>query len=639
MQANTQADADPNMHSLTTELISELKQKNNALRVLEHRTLTGFRYRVGELMVKVFYPRFNWRHLLALPDQLIRVFQQWQLYTRLENEVMPTLNVAKFKADLSFDECRVKAMLLLQQYGMEHFQQWINTALMVNPQHADCINRVAFDLIRNIYPYQALTYGLAAYQSTPDLPLADDLVRIYRKTGNLSGILQCLVDFPQLNEVIDVEQVKQNQQLLRQGFQSKLTRQSTTANKHKVFYLLHNSLPYRNGGYAIRTQGLLTALSNHGWEISGVTRLGYPQDKESVKRSQVQPMQTIGLVPYLRLPTRQHGFGQVPIKDYLHHYEKALFDTVVEQKPAILHAASNYMNGVVANSVAKAVGIHSVYEVRGLWELTHASRDPDWAKSEMYQQYQRMETQAAIEADRVITITQALKQTLIDRGVAADKITVIPNAVDSSAFKPMPPNDAIMRRYRLDGKVVLGFFGTMTSYEGLGDLLFALAQLKLLINTPFHCLFVGDGPEMRTLRHLTKELGMYQNVTFAGRVPHEKIQKYYSVVDIFPFTRKAIPVCEKVSPLKPFEAMAMAKTLVVSSVAALAEIVSHHETGLVYQKGEITDLVEQLRRVIDDAALRQRLGNNARAWVCEQRDWQQVAAGVDAIYTELLERA
>src|SRR5699024_6339768 len=50
------------------------------------------------------------------------------------------------------------------------------------------------------------------------------------------------------------------------------------AGRSRVFYLLHNSLPYNSAGYATRTHGLLRELNNLGWDVDGVTRLGYPYD-------------------------------------------------------------------------------------------------------------------------------------------------------------------------------------------------------------------------------------------------------------------------------------------------------------------------------------------------------------------------
>ena len=73
-------------------------------------------------------------------------------------------------------------------------------------------------------------------------------------------------------------------------------------------------------------------------------------------------------VPYFRLIEQEKGYGQINIAAYLDGYAKDLAKKVLELRPSILHAASNHINGLVVNAVAKHFGIPSIYEVRGLWE-------------------------------------------------------------------------------------------------------------------------------------------------------------------------------------------------------------------------------------------------------------------------------
>src|SRR5699024_9078488 len=101
----------------------------------------------------------------------------------------------------------------------------------------------------------------------------------------------------------------------------------------------------------------------------------------------------------------------------------------------------------------------------------------------------------------------------------------------------------------------------------------------------FVVLIVGDGAEYENLKTQVRLLGIDSFFRFVGRVPHNQVEKYYSIVDIMPFPRLSVPVCEMVSPLKPFEAMAMGKVVVASDVAAMAEIVSDGTTGLLHQIG------------------------------------------------------
>src|SRR5699024_10349667 len=135
-----------------------------------------------------------------------------------------------------------------------------------------------------------------------------------------------------------------------------------------VLYLLHNSLPHHSGGYATRTHGLLTELNRCGWNVDGVTRLGYPYDMPGMADAPELPVQErVGVVDYHRLLTGRHIEKKNPMYDYTERYTVALLPLARAERPAILHGASNHWNGLAAVKTGRLLGIPSVYEVRGLW--------------------------------------------------------------------------------------------------------------------------------------------------------------------------------------------------------------------------------------------------------------------------------
>ena len=148
-------------------------------------------------------------------------------------------------------------------------------------------------------------------------------------------------------------------------------------------------------------------------------------------------------------------------------------------------------------------------------------------------------------------------------------------------------------------------------------------------------LLVGDGPEKRSLEALSTRLGLGDMVIFCGRVPHEDVSRYYSLIDIAPFPRKARRVCELVSPLKPFEAMAMKKSVIVSSVGALKEIVVDGHNGLIHEKGDPSDLGRCIKELVLDHKIRENMGANARKWVIENRTWDKAGEIIDSVYSKL----
>lgn len=428
-----------------------------------------------------------------------------------------------------------------------------------------------------------------------------------------------------------------NYQLATAGYPLPSPRSAPTyeAVPDRVFYLLHNSLPYHSAGYATRTHGLLTALRGEGWDVAGITRLGYPFDmpgRESLPA--IPPVDLVDGVPYHRLSKTPVRELKRPLQEYIRRYTEALIPKATHEQPFVIHGASNHWNGLAAVTAAGTLGIPSVYEVRGLWEVTRGSRDPEWATGGMYRFMARMEADAAAGASAVITITEALRDELIRRGIDGSKITVVPNGVDTTRFRPRQRNESLAESLGIGGKTIIGYVGSILDYEGIGLLIRAVEMLSR-DRDDFAVLIVGDGAELDKFRQMTEDSQLQQQVIFTGRVPHSEVEDYYSIIDIAPFPRLPLPVCEIVSPLKPFEAMAMGKAVVSSDVAALSEIVRDGVTGLLHTKGDVSSLANALARLLDDSALRLRLADNSRQWVEQKRDWRALAPRVSRIYENL----
>ena len=89
---------------------------------------------------------------------------------------------------------------------------------------------------------------------------------------------------------------------------------------------------------------------------------------------------------------------------------------------------------------------------------------------------ERFEIETAKESDYVFTITQALKDILVENGVEEGKISVLPNAVDSSKFNMLPKDKKLESELGFEGKVVIGYIGSFVEYEGLDLLLEACSD-------------------------------------------------------------------------------------------------------------------------------------------------------------------
>ena len=415
------------------------------------------------------------------------------------------------------------------------------------------------------------------------------------------------------------------------------------ARPEAVLSVLAQSLPHQSGGYATRSHGVLTGLDALGWDVEAVTRLGFPYDRWSKGDTGTVPAyDVVDGIRYTRvLEGERRRYPQHPLHSYVDRYAAAIQQHARRHRPALLHASSFHVNGLATRLAAARLGVPYVYEMRGLEDLMKVSRDPSFDGSDRRRFLDTVEGASCAGAERVFVITEALRREMAARGVPEDKLVVLPNGVHTALFQPRERDAALEASLGLRGKTVIGYAGGLVDYEGLDLLLEAVAALKLQRTGPagvdFHVVVVGDGHYEARLHALAERLAVGDVVTFTGRVPHEQVPAYLSLFDVAPFPRLPLPVCELISPIKPFESMATGKAVVVSSVAALAEIVQDGTTGLVFEKGSAPDLARALGALLDSPELRFKLGESARTWVVNERDWSSVVDIVDATYREILD--
>ena len=425
--------------------------------------------------------------------------------------------------------------------------------------------------------------------------------------------------------------------LYTNGLKWPSTRIESKPEKNSCFYVLHNSFPFHSGGYATRSHGLMRGLNSTKWNPSVISRLGYPNDLKNWNEEITNSHQIVDGINYFRMFTDDEGYGQIPMIDYLGAYCRSLESFIDEYgAPEIIHGASNFMNGYASVYCAKKLGLKSVYEVRGLWEVTRASRQPSWSNSQHYRLLANLEAEVAIHADHVFCITRALANEMISRGVDPEKITILPNGVNPENFKPLQRDEELSRQLGLENKTVIGYVGSTVMYEGLEDLVEAYSILPDRVRNNTAMLFVGDGASLPDIKKKCDELAIKEDeVVFTGRVPHDEVNSLYSLIDIAPIPRSSLPVTEMVSPMKPFEAMSMEKLVVVSNVDALDEIVDDGKNGRVFMKDDVEDLSRVLLDCIDDRKMRKSIGKKSREWVIENRTWGQISLTIPEIYDRL----
>ena len=191
-----------------------------------------------------------------------------------------------------------------------------------------------------------------------------------------------------------------------------------------------------------------------------------------------------------------------------------------------------------------------------------------------------------------------------------------------------------MARYGLHGQTVIGFIGSFYLYEGLEFLVDAVLRL-LAARRNVKLLLVGEGEVEASLKARIPA-AQREHIIFTGKVPHAQVKNYYSVMDMLVYPRVSSRLTELTTPLKPLEAMAMERVVVGSDIGGMRELFRHEETGFTVAPENVEALAGCLTRLVEDPALRQRIGKQARTFAVRERDWERIVERYLDIYGGLI---
>ncbi|SPJ31509.1 glycosyltransferase [Falsiruegeria mediterranea] len=408
----------------------------------------------------------------------------------------------------------------------------------------------------------------------------------------------------------------------------------TRSMQRTVLNFYHALPPFHTSGYAMRSHALATAARNHGaWQHKHHSRIGYPWDVRGKHRNPNARTTWYDGTPYL------HDRGTIGARGDLRAHilaaTAAIRRAIYLERPSVVQAASAYVNALPVLIAAREMGVPFVYEVRGLWEITAAMGRPHWKNTDRFKIDFDIECMIAREADGVIAITNGVRDELIRRGVDADNIVLSPNSVSDGSLENLPCDQDLQDELGLlPGIPTLGYIGSFVKYEGLEMLVEACQKLRQE-GYEFNLLLVGDGPHYQTFKNNLDEMGCVDTVILPGRVPHEEVARYYSLIDITVFPRLSYEVCELVSPLKPLEALLLEKLVIGSSVGGIREIIEHEKNGLIFEAGSTGALTDQLRVVLSSPEEFDALRKKGREWVLENRKWSQNIATVEELLTRV----
>jgi glycosyltransferase involved in cell wall biosynthesis len=392
-------------------------------------------------------------------------------------------------------------------------------------------------------------------------------------------------------------------------------------------------------GASVHVREVISAWQRLGHEVvlfSPSVQGGYSYNPDKITVVEVKPESSfdsiskdlrtldklLGLNTQLRFDLRKLLYNLTLFHNVKPILMKERFDFIYERYSLFNHA------GI---SLARTLSIPHILEVNSPLCYEHEKR----YGLEINNLAHELERVVFMESDRLIVVSRYLMEFAESLGVPRQRILMVPNGVDPSRFKP---DDAGRQRIRvqlqLEGKTVIGFVGSIRPWHGLETLVEAFSRIYSE-NSDVHLLIVGDGQKRAELESQLQMSGLASRVTWTGYVPHSDVPTYISSMDIAvaPYVAQSNFYF---SPVKLFEYMAVEKAVVAGGIGQVNEIITHRDTGLLYEPGDVTQLKNSLQELIDNPDLRERLGKAAREWVIRNRTWDENARTILNTVEEIL---
>jgi glycosyltransferase involved in cell wall biosynthesis len=279
-----------------------------------------------------------------------------------------------------------------------------------------------------------------------------------------------------------------------------------------------------------------------------------------------------------------------------------------------------YASGIAANILARRHGGIAINTI-------HGSYYPAWEKltdpltAAFYKMGEKTLAPYLAQISHLqIHACHYFAEQVIKWGAKPDKIRVILNGVDTNRFDPI--------KIKVGKKNTCSVILTarrLVKKNGVDSLLRAMPHLL----DQFECklLIIGDGPEKSGLIHLVEKLGIKNNVNFLGAIPHNDIAGYIALADI-----AVVPSIVEASSIFMLESMAMGKPVVATGAWGLAEIINGKNGVLT----DATHLGEAIAGLLCDEQMQKEIGENARKYVSENHNWENIAKLVESEYIRLM---
>ncbi|MEN8144187.1 MAG: glycosyltransferase family 4 protein [Gemmatimonadota bacterium] len=302
-------------------------------------------------------------------------------------------------------------------------------------------------------------------------------------------------------------------------------------------------------------------------------------------------------------------------------------------KPAVVVASSpQFFAGLAGYVISRLKRVPFVLEVRDLWPESIVAVGA-MRRNGMIKVLERIEQYLYHHADHIVVVAEPYRDHIESRGIEPNKITVLPNGVDSGLFgRPLEQERMAELRARLglEGKFLVSYIGTVGMAHGASVLLEAA---RLCTDPDVVFAVVGTGAERKKLE-ADQALLSLPNFRLIEKQTRELVRYYYALTSVSVIHLRDLPLFRKVIPSKMFESMAMGKPIVLGVEGEARRILDQAQVGIAIKPDDVAGLLSAVQHLRDNPDVYRRMSANGPRFVREHYERKEIARE----YWRLLER-
>ncbi len=369
----------------------------------------------------------------------------------------------------------------------------------------------------------------------------------------------------------------------------------------KILFITDNFPPETNAP-ATRTYEHCIEWLKQGAEVTIITCVpnfphGKVYDGYKNKFYQIEQLDGIEVIRVWSYMTANNGFIK-RILDYFSFGFMAFWVGLFQKHDIIIATSPQFFTTWAGWGISKIKRKPWIFELRDLWPESirtvgamKQKRILDWLE--------KIELALYRDADKVVAVTEAFKNNLIQRGIDTEKIEVVTNGSNIDLFFPREKDNTLLQSLNLENKFIVGYIGTHGMAHSLDFIVKSISKVK---DKNIHFLFIGDGSVKNKVVKLASILSL-KNITFLDPIAKEEVPRYLSIIDVSLASLIKSNTFKTVIPSKIFEASAMQKPTLLGVEGQAQGIIEKYNAGLCFEPENEKDFIAKVNLLKSDQSI------------------------------------